>query len=399
MSIKKKTDNFTSYPISTASSGEQAIIQKRGNKWYFQMWLIDEKKYYRRSLRTESHRVALERGENELFNIRNKLDNGKTITSLTCKQGVEKYLKHRKGDIGRKIVEGRYKTIETHLTHFLKYIGEQKRLKDLEFDDCMDYFDWRCRSSKKEITPITLKNEQSTINSLICYLRKYDDVDIVKFDFREMSEIRTDSNSIKRQTFTLDEYQRLYKYLRQKYTAKSLKLDDRQMAFRQLIRHWILICANSGMRSGEQRQLRWSDVEITNKQDRTLAKITIRAETSKVRRTRIFYMRSGELFLRLREFQTHKVNNGLVFSVDGIRALDRSVLNKEWHKIMVECGIDEHRQRKIVPYSLRHFCITQRLLAGNSLLAISDMCGTSVSQIEKTYWHTQEQSRIETALK
>jgi hypothetical protein len=35
MAIKKKTDNFTSYPISTASSGEQAVIQKRGNKWYF----------------------------------------------------------------------------------------------------------------------------------------------------------------------------------------------------------------------------------------------------------------------------------------------------------------------------------------------------------------------------
>lgn len=399
MAIKKKVDNLTSISISTKSGGEQAFIHKRGNKWYFNMWLIDEKKYYRRSLKTDSQRVAEDRAENLLFQIRNKLDSGKTITSLTCKQGVEKYLLFRKGDIGRKICEGRYKTIETHLSHFLNYIGEQKRLKDLEFDACIDYFDWRNRTAKKEITPITLKNEQSTINSLVKYLRKYDDIDVVSFDFRSMSDIKTDANSIRRQTFTLDEYQRLYKYLRQKYTAKSLKLDTNRLKFRQLIRHWILICANSGMRSGEQRQLRWSDVEITKQQDRTLAKITIRAETSKVKKTRIFYMRSGELFLRLREHQTHKVNNGLVFSVNGISQLDKSVLNKEWHKIMAECGIENWKERKIVPYSLRHFCITQRLLAGNSMLAISDMCGTSVSQIEKTYYHTQEEGRIQTALK
>jgi len=398
MTIKKKYDNHTSFPIRSNSFDNEAFIQKRGNNWYFNMWINTEQKYLRKSLKTSNPTIAIAKGEQELFEIRNKLKKGKTITSLNCKQGVQQYLDYRKGDVGKSIVIGRYKTIETHLTHFLNYIDEQTKLKDLSFADCIDYFEFRNSSSKKEITPTTLKNEQSTINSLIKFLKKRDEVDIEAFEFRHMKDIQTDTNSIKRQTFTLDEYQLLYKYLYQRYTAKSMKLDDRQMAFRQLIRHWVLIGTNSGLRSGEQRQLKWSDVELKTIEGKRLAKITVRKETTKVRKTRVFHCRSGELFERLRECQSHKVNNGLVFSIDGVRELDRSVLNKEWKKIMQEVGIKDWKERKIVPYSLRHFCITQRIDSGKSMIDVANMHGTSVAQIERTYYHLQTETSIRTAL-
>ena len=66
-------------------------------------------------------------------------------------------------------------------------------------------------------------------------------------------------------------------------------------------------------------------------------------------------MRSGELFDRLREYQIHKVNDGLVFSMDGTRQLDRSLLQKEWTTIMEMTGIKDYKERGIVPYSLVFF--------------------------------------------
>ena len=403
MTIKKKYDNHTSFPIKSNSFDNEAFIQKRGNNWYFHMWINTEQKYLRKSLKTSNPTIAIAKGEQELFEIRNKLKKGKTITSLNCKQGVQQYLEYRKGDVGKSIVIGRYKTIETHLTHFLNYIDEQTKLKDLSFADCIDYFEWRNASSNKEITPTTLKNEQSTINSLMKFLKKRDEVEIDAFEFRHMKDIQTDTNTIKRQTFTDEEYRLLYKYLYKNYIAKSLKLDERQLAFRQLIRHWILISANSGMRSGEQRQLKWSDVELEDVKDEkgktiTLAKITIRKETTKVKKARVFHCRCGEQFKRLRELQTHRVNDGLVFSTNGVSELDKSVLNKEWKKIMEEVGIQNYRERKIVPYSLRHYCITKRIESGKTLMNVAQMCGTSVAQIERTYYHLQSEVSRQTAL-
>lgn len=404
MTIKKKYDGITSFPIKSNSADNEAFIQKRGRIWYFNMWIVRENKQHRVSLKTDCLTTARYKAETLLFEIRNKLAENKRITALTCLQATELYLAERYNEVkSGDIVIGRLNTIKTHLAHFNNFIGEQTKLNELSIWDCIEYFDWRRDNAKQELTPTTLKNEQSTINSLIKFLRKRDEVNFDAFEFRTMKSIKTDTNTIRRQTFTLDEYKLLYKYLRNVYIAKSQLLDERQLQFRQLIRHWILIGANSGLRSGEQRQLKWSDVELIKTKDEngkqiTLAKITIRKETTKVRNTRVFHCRSGELFERLREIQTHRVNDGLVFSVNGVSELDKSVLSKEWKKIMTETGIVDWKERKIVPYSLRHFCITQRINARKSLMEVAKMFGTSVFQIEKTYYHLQDEVSRNTAL-
>ena len=66
---------------------------------------------------------------------------------------------------------------------------------------------------------------------------------------------------------------------------------------------------------------RWSDVDIERRKtkgtQRILAKIRVRAETSKVRNSRVFYCRGGEHFERLKELTQHEDSNALIFSIDG----------------------------------------------------------------------------------
>ena len=48
--------------------------------------------------------------------------------------------------------------------------------------------------------------------------------------------------------------------------------------------------------------------------------------------------------------------------------------------------IEDRDARDLVPYSLRHFMITQRIMSGLTFRQIGDMCGTSVTQTEKMYY-------------
>jgi len=44
-----------------------------------------------------------------------------------------------------------------------------------------------------------------------------------------------------------------------------------------------------------------------------------------------------------------------------------------------------------VPYSFRHYFITQKVMSGFNFRQIADMCGTSQTQIEKTHYHLNDE--------
>ena len=81
-----------------------------------------------------------------------------------------------------------------------------------------------------------------------------------------------------------------------------------------------------------------------------------------------------------------KETEGIVFSMNG-KEYDRSNTHRHFRKILSLASIDEARIKQLVPYSLRHFMITERVKSGLSFSQIAVMCGTSVKQIENTYLH------------
>ena len=54
--------------------------------------------------------------------------------------------------------------------------------------------------------------------------------------------------------------------------------------------------------------------------------------------------------------------------------------------------------RELVPYSFRHYFITKRVNSNLPIASIAEMCGTSITQIEKTYYHTTEDKMVSNAL-
>jgi hypothetical protein len=74
---------------------EVVRTQQSGGYWHFRMWISEESKYVRKTLKTQHLDTAIERAENEFFAIKANLNSGKRIFSPTVQQAAEEYLKFR----------------------------------------------------------------------------------------------------------------------------------------------------------------------------------------------------------------------------------------------------------------------------------------------------------------
>ena len=70
MTIKKKTYKDTEIPIY----GGEAILYLVGETWYYRCWLPGENKYARKSLRTKSREMAIERGKKQHHQLMADMD-------------------------------------------------------------------------------------------------------------------------------------------------------------------------------------------------------------------------------------------------------------------------------------------------------------------------------------
>jgi len=398
MSLKKKTFSEDEILIY-----DEAVIYKRGDIWQFRYWLVKERRYVRLSLNTKNQVTAIETAKKHFVKIKSDTDSGKTYYSKTAKDGVSMYLEYRKGHIDsrttKSIVKGRYGTIRAHLEHWLDFIERDTKLKELDGDSCSDYAKSREKPSATKTTALsTIANEQSTINSMMKWLHKKGEVYIDGFDFETISIRNTPEEAVRRSSFT-DEEVRDFRLAIPKYIEEAMKdLNDLENKARVLSGHYLLIASICGLRTGEQKQLKWKDITFQNEtikgEEIDFVKINVRKETSKVRKSRVVKIRDMEYFDNLFKLTTpthtkKPFAENFIFSFNGINVVSQKAITHHFKKILEAADIDVGK-RKLVPYSFRHYFITNRIKAGLSFKDVADMCGTSRTQIEKTYYHIDE---------
>ena len=397
--------------------GKAIIFQNDFDIWQFRCWISEEKKYVRKSLKTKDRHQAIALGEELYIQIAGRVQNNEKIFGKKIEEAVAPFLSFKKNQIGigdeNTIVKGRYDTIATHLRHFVRYVGTKTKITDLDSSFLVKYSidgletNYILFRKSEGASDSTIKNEMSTIGACFNYLFDEGHHSLRRLKFpkptKKVSDV--DAELVSRQTFTKNEYQLFTSALSVSYVAlkkNNLSQHDNEYFDRQLARHYFLFAANSGMRSGEIRQMRWEDVSIEsigggNTPEQRLAKVSVPALNSKVRKFRKFYCVGGVYLERWgKEFATHK--RGYIFSRDGEKELSNSFFNKHFRRVMAISKIEKNRQKQLVPYSLRHYCITQRVMAGCRFEDVAFMCGTSVKQIESTYYHLNEEMMKRTAV-
>ena len=137
---------------------------------------------------------------------------------------------------------------------------------------------------------------------------------------------------------------------------------------------------NSGLRTSECLLLRRKDINVVSGREII---ITVRAETSKVRKTRqVPVMHSGGLWLRDWLRQRELKPDDLVFAVAkrgahnsfyrGFKQFRETILKPE--------GLEDAD-----PYHARHQWCTDRLMSGESIHLVAKLAGSSTTEIERTY--------------
>jgi len=87
-----------------------------------------------------------------------------------------------------------------------------------------------------------------------------------------------------------------------------------------------------------------------------------------------------------------------IFSTNGKSPITARAIQYNFDKIVELAEIKETDTRDLVPYSFRHYFITKRVNSNLPIASIAEMCGTSITQIEKTYYHTTEDKMVSNAL-
>ena len=430
----------TEYNDDEIAIFDEAVIYKRGEYWQMRMWLGMEKKYARFSLRTRNRDTAEAKAKKQYHELKAAELGGKTYFSLTTKQGVAMYLEQRMKDVKAEIIViGRHKTIATHLEHWLKFIGKDTKLKELHRTDCENYFSERRQTKKRndiKISQSTIVNEQSSINAMLSWLFKKNETYIDAFDFKKLKPIDAGDLALKRPIFTKDELAKITQVLSHYVHEPADDKNDKNNATKAICGYFNGVSMISGMRRGEMLQLKWSDISFKESEHQVQQKsgkfidmlffITVRGAISKVRRTRQFMVGDdgyiyGLLYLAAKRIKfkdlpatySNKVEhflvknitaiqaiirNDLIFSIDGETPITPRAIYVHFDNLLERAEIQDVSERGIVHYSFRHSYITHMVNSGKSLMTVAEMAGTSVAQIEKTYYRTTREKMKSNAL-
>ena len=369
------------------------ITPYSGGKYYFRMWVSAEGKYYKKSLRTTDKNLAVELAEQEILGIMTKVNSGHKVFGLSWGELCQQFLDFSKERVEtNRITEGRLSTLKTQVNKWIiPYIGKNTKTSELDRNSVMDYGLYRRKKTDNQVTDITIRNEYTTINSVIKYAYRNGSTPIERFNVEEIKILEPP----RRDTFTIEEYRVFYKRLGEWVKAS---VDSHETFYRSIFRDFVLLKSNSFMRFGEIKQLQWKMCKITTYKKQKIVELSLPKEICKNRKSRTFLSRGGTYLERIKKYSKWTKPDDFVFSTkDENKGLSKAWFYKYWYEFMKFSDLDK-LEKKLSFYSLRHFGITARLYAKVNHYEVAKMAGTNVSFIEQHYEHLDMSKLRESAV-
>ena len=272
----------------------------------------------------------------------------------------------------------------------LPYFSKHK-LTELNEVEVTKLFDWRRKNYKR--TPpsnTTILAEMSNFKVFAdwCYRRGH---------FKKKVEFdRPPLVDSPRSHFNEKDWAKLTRFLREWVKGAKQKsgpiLRDRTMMI-----NYVLILANTGVRPGEARNLKCSDIDTfigdDSKENIVLqakGKTGSREVVSRTPDVMIYLQRIHELRTKERGGEKPPMTEPIFAHKDGTPIHS---FKKGFNALIKEAGVefDSNGQRRVI-YSLRHTYATFRLQEGVNHYVLARNMGTSVKMLENFYGHTSNRA-------
>lgn len=336
----------------------------------------------------EAKQAAVDIVTNAWFRERNNLPlinkRFKYVANLAIKR-MDELLDNEQGKVT-------YKHYILVINNYLIPFFAQHNIDKIDYALLNKFNVWRAEKMKKIPTQSTMNTHNSALNRVFdeALLRGF----ITKSEIPHLENKGVTSE--RRDDFTVEEYKKLYQYMR-KWVKEAREGHER--AVRDLLRDYVLILANTGIRAGtEAMNLKWRQITVVKQDGQDYLTLHIKGKAKKMRaiqvphRVAVYLERIQQRDEELKHMSFYEVINAKVdkhvFRVNG---KDMTTNFGRIFKRLLE-GADLLKDRRSgkdrTLYCLRHYFATLRITIGEiSTAQLAEYMGTSEAMIEAHYGH------------
>lgn len=400
-------------------NGEASIIKYNHRDTFYLRIKRDGKRYTNVSLETADIKVARKNALSKYVEVSGEAPKTRT-SKFRFALAVDEFLTHKAQQVQRgQIKESSLRSYEQRLNqrivpfarlHGINSISDINKESFAGYSghylDVTEKGKWK--SETQGLSASTINSDITTLTEMLSWLCERDILDPKKFGkiprVKDRKNYRVESNP----AFTPDEFRLFKDHLYQFDRA----VDDEESKWkRRWFIHWVLFQYQSGCRPHEVRQIRLGDCKVEKRPDGKLKGIVnIRPTTKTGKRVlimnghtlrKVIYhlnkglkIRNQQLKLKGKEDCPPAGKEDLLmmhpFSIRG--SVYRTVYSDEhirgwYNEILAAAKLDaDSCGKKFTLYSLRSTHITHALLNGFGIRVIADNCGTSQTEIERTYY-------------
>jgi integrase len=374
--------------------GKVVLYQLEGrpkNLWLCRIKIPNGSGYVYRGTGSSDLYEARKKAEEILDEMRIRVKLGQSVTGIRFTQMIDEFETHINS-------KGTPTKREMSILAFLRTYAEpyftKNKISDTTASEISRFFDWRRRNSKnKAPRESTILHETSQIRTFLnwCHRRGLIENPIIVETPRH--------ESTRRPHFDDNDWAKLTRFLRE-WVKEGRSKSGPIYRDRVMLTNYVLILANTGIRVGEARGLRWMDVESTpiSNSDDTNVVLHVKGKTGSrevVARTpevkryfqRIWDLRTDEADQRpVREDYVfcHKDGTPIHSFKKGFATMTREA----------DVEFDRNGNNRTI-YSLRHTYATFRLQEGVNHYVLARNMGTSVKMLENFYGHTSNRAMAE----
>lgn len=379
--------------------------------------LANDQMFIVRSLRTDNLTSARHRAYKLHADFEIRQDSETPLTELTVSDCIDQFLKNYERGLNAQasgytlpMFKGYKKNIDIYWREYF----EGRPINSVSMSDLEEYEAWRqnwAKSTsrkrkndqryKEKIAKRTIAWEINAFKTVLRWSASKNFYNGRAYEWRYSAGTKN-----RRSAFTDQQFRKLYEYMNSEDFLQVGKhgFDKRIQRHRRMLRAYIMFLAHTGLRVGEARHLKWSDVsKRVNKLGKDVVLVRVSKDHSKVGKVRnvVGDLRALRALQYWKDFLSDDIGEAYdseLFWEDDAE-LDRFIFCDEngkaindfragFNSIIKEADVEfDADGNKLVLYSLRHTYITRMIQYKKdlSLYSLAQNCGTSVAMIEQFY--------------